>query len=292
MGLTLAACQTIWAGSYVAMKFAGAELPVGAVVTLRFAVASLLFLPLVLRKGWPRIAGRDWALIAALGALNFTISPSLQVASLRHTQAIDLSILVALEPIITVLLAAVVLREQLGPRTRAAGAMALAGALVLSGVVGAPGAEVTRERLIGNGMYIAAMLCEISVTLAGGRLARRYDPLAAMGLMKMAGFAAAAIVYAGVWDGVDLEAVSVRAWISIFYLGAAASVFGYGVWYWALREVPVSQAALTLFLQPIAGTLFGYMLAAERVGWNTAAGGALILGALAWQLALRRAHPA
>jgi drug/metabolite transporter (DMT)-like permease len=292
MWLTLAACQTIWAGSYVAMKFAGAELPVGAVVTLRVAIASLLFLPLVFRNGFPHIAGRDWALIAGLGALNFTISPSLQVASLRYTQAIDLSILVAVEPIMTVLLAAVVLRERLGPRTRAAGAIALAGTLVLSGVVGAPGAEVTRERLIGNGMYIAATLCEISVTLAGGRLARRYDPLAAMGLMKMAGFAAAAVLYAGVWSDVSVEAVSGRAWGSVIYLGAAASVFGYGVWYWVLREVPVSQAALSLFLQPVAGTLFGYVLAAERVGWSTAAGGALILGALAWQQTLRRAHPA
>jgi drug/metabolite transporter (DMT)-like permease len=232
---------------------------------------------------------RDWLLILALGALNFTVSPSLQVASLRYTQAIDISILVAVEPLLTVLLAALVLRETLGPRTLAAGAMALAGALALSGV-GMPGVEVTRDRLIGNGMYLAATLCEVSVTLAGGRLARRYDPLAAMGLLKMAGFAAAAVLYAGVWDGVEPSAVSSQAWVSIAFLGAAASFLGYGGWYWALRQVSVNQAALTLFLQPIAGTAFGYALASERIGWNTAAGGALILGALAWQQALLRAR--
>lgn len=285
--LILAACQTIWAGSYVAMLFAGAELPVGAVVTLRFGLASLLFLPLVLRQGLPRIERRDWALILGLGALNFTLSPSLQVASLRYTQAIDVSILVALEPLMTVLLAAVLLRESLNPRTWAAGAMAMAGALALSGV-GLPGVEVTRERLLGNAMYIAATLCEVSVTLAGGRLARRYDPLAAMGLLKTAGFLAAAVLYAGVWNDVDFGAISAKAWGSIVYLGAAASVIGYGTWYWVLRQVPVSQAALTLFLQPIAGTLFGYLLAGENVGWNTLVGGVLILGALAWQQALYR----
>ena len=289
MWLILAACQTMWAGSYVAMKFAGAELPVGAVVTLRYGLASLLFLPLVFRGGFPKIERRDWVLIVVLGAVNFTVSPSLQVASLRYTQAIDISILVAMEPLMTVLLAALVLREPLGPRTLAAGAMAVAGTLFLSGV-GIPGAGFTRERLIGNAMFLAASLCEVSVTLAGGRLARRYDPLAAMGLLKMAGFAAAAVVYAGVWDRVDPAAVSARALISIAYLGAGASVFGYGAWYWALREAPVNQAALTLFLQPIAGTLFGYVLASERVGWNTAVGGALILGALAWQQAVLRSR--
>ena len=287
----MAVCQTIWAGSYVSMKLAGAELPVGAVVTLRFGLASLLFLPLVLRQGRPKIERRDWALILGLGALNFTISPSLQVAALRYTQAIDVSFLVALEPLSTVLLAALVLREPLGPRMLAAGVMAMAGALALSGV-GMPGADVTRERLIGNGMYVAATLCEVSVTLAGGRLARRYDPLAAIGLMKMAGFAAAAVVYAGVWDEVEFSAVSGKAWGAIAYLGAAASVAGYGAWYWVLREAPVSQVALTLFLQPIAGTVFGYWIAGETLGWNTLAGGALILGALAWQQALlwTRAH--
>ncbi|MEZ5366068.1 MAG: DMT family transporter [Bryobacterales bacterium] len=260
-------------------------MPVGAVVTLRFGLASLLFLPLVLRLGLPQVERRDWALILALGALNFTISPSLQVASLRYTQAIDVSILVALEPLMTVVLAALVLHETLNPRTWAAGAMALAGALALSGV-GLPGAEITRERLLGNAMYIAATLCEVSVTLAGGRLARRYDPLVAMGLLKTSGFLAAAVLYAGVWSEIDLSAISTKAWASIVYLGAGASVFGYGVWYWALREVPVSQAALTLFLQPIAGTVFGYLLAGERVGWNTVIGGVLILSALAWQQAL------
>ena len=300
MWLILVACQAIWAGSYVAMKVAGAELPVGAVVTLRFGIASLLFLPLVLRAGVRGIERRDWLLILALGALNFTVSPSLQVASLRYTQAIDVSILVALEPLLTVLLAALVLREPLGSRTLTAGAMALAGALALSGVGlggaglggdGAAGVEAMRDRLIGNGMYLAATLCEVSVTLAGGRLARRYDPVAAMGLMKMAGFAAAAVVYAGVWDGVELERVSGRAWGSLVFLGAGASVFGYGVWYWVLRRVPVSQAALTLFLQPIFGTVFGYVLIGEAVGWNTVVGGALILGALAWLQTAPRARP-
>ena len=277
----------MWAGSYVAMKFAGAEMPVGAVVTLRYGVASLLFLPLILRAGLRGISGRDWALIVGLGAINFTVSPSLQVASLRYTQAIDVSILVALEPLMTVLLAALVLREPLGPRTLAAGAMALAGALLLSGV-GLPDSGVTRERLIGNAIYLASTLCEVSVTLAGGRLARRYDPLAAMGLMKMAGFAAAAAVYSGVWADMSLGSISPQAWWSIAYLGAGASVLGYGGWYWALRDAPVNQAAMTLFLQPIAGTIFGYFLAGENAGWNTVAGGALILGALAWQQAVAR----
>ena len=289
--LWLAAAQVAWAGSYVAMKFAGAEMPVGAVVTLRYGLAAALYAPLVFQRGLPRIGRSDWGLIAVLGALNFTVSPSLQVLSLRYTQAIDVSILVALEPLVTVFAAAVFLRERLGRRTLAAGGMALAGALALSGV-GVPGGVLTPDRLFGNGLYLAATVCELSVTLAGVRLARRYDPLVAMGLLKTAGFLTALVVYAGVWDGFEPQAVGARAWWSIAYLAAGASVFAYGVWYRVLREAPVTEAALSLFLQPAAGVALGYFVAGEAVGWNTLAGGALILGALLWQRPASGAPPA
>ncbi|MBI1354109.1 MAG: EamA family transporter [Acidobacteria bacterium] len=127
------------------------------------------------------------------------------------------------------------------------------------------------------------MLCEVSVTIAGARLAKSYDPVVTMGLLKTAGFIAGCAVYFGVWDEVAWAQVSPRAWISIVYLGAGASVFGYSVWYWLLRTAPVQKLALSLFLQPIAGTAAGVFIAGETIGPNTLLGAALIFAGLAWQ---------
>ncbi len=287
MWLWLVAAQSVWAGSYVAMKFAGAELPVGAVVTLRYGVAAALFLPLILRRGLPRYRRRDWALMVSLGALNFGVSPTLQVAAVRYTQALDVSILVALEPLLTLIFAAIFLGEKLAGRTWAAGAMSLTGALVLSGV-GISGAESTPDRLLGNGLFLASTLLEISVTIFGARLVKVYDPLVTMGLMKTAGFLASSVAYAGVWSEVDAASVSAKAWWSILFLGAGASVLGYGVWYWLLQRAPVQKLALSLFLQPFVGTIAGVAIAGETVGPNTLAGAGLILGGLAWSEARRQ----
>ena len=282
IGLWLIAAQSVWAGSYVAMKFAGAEMPVGAVVILRYGLAALLFIPIFWRRGIPRYARRDWLWIAALGGVNFTVSPSLQVASLRYTQALDISILVAIEPLITVLFAGLLLGEKITARTVAAGALSLAGVLILSGV-GEPGAFTAQHRLAGNALYFLALLCEVSVTIAGARLSKVYDPIVTMGLLKTAGFLVGCMVYFGVWNDVEWSAVSQRAWISVAYLSAAASLFGYSVWYWLLRTAPVQKMALSLFLQPIAGTAAGVLLAGEIVGPNTLLGAALIFAGLAWQ---------
>ena len=278
--LWLIAAQILWGGSYVAMKFAGAELPIGAVVTLRYALASVGFLTLFAFRGFPRVDRRDGLLIAVLGAVNFTVSPSLQLWALEYTQASDVAILVALEPVITVLLAAAVLRERVSLRTWAAGGLGFLGALALSGIA-LTAAGPAPERLIGNGLFLASILCEASVTIAGGRLARRYDPLVAMGLLKIAGFLAAGVAYAHIWTGVDLSTVSAQAWGSVLYLAWLASLFSYTVWYAAIRVAPVSRVALTLFLQPIAGAALAYFLAGERFGTNTLIGGVLILAAFA-----------
>lgn len=281
--LWLIGAQTVWAGSYVAMQAAVGELPVGAVVALRYGLASLGFLVLFAFRGFPRVSRGDGLLIAALGAVNFTVSPSLQLWALQYTRAMDVAILVALEPVVTVLMAALVLRESVSFRTVFAGFLGLAGALVLSGVgLNAAGVgEAGADRLLGNLLFLTSIVCEASVTTAGARLARRYDPLAAMGLLKGAGFLAALVVYAGVWHDVSLSEISGGAWGALLYLAWAASLVSYTVWYAAIREAPVSRVAVTLFLQPVVGALLGWWIAGEAFTRGTVVGGALILAAFA-----------
>ena len=84
--------QFCWTGSYVAMKWAGEEMPVGVVVFLRYGLASAGFLAGNIFWGLPRVEKRDLALVALVGALNFAAAPAMQIASLRYTQAIDVSI--------------------------------------------------------------------------------------------------------------------------------------------------------------------------------------------------------
>ena len=260
------------------MKFAGEELPVGVVVVLRYLIAVVGF---ALLGRLPRVPREDWLLILTLGTLNFALSPSLQVASLRYTQAADASILIALEPLVTVVAAAVVLRNPLGSRTIWASVAGLAGALVLSGV-GAPTGDFTRERLIGNALFLGSMCFEVSVTVAGGRLTRRYDPLAAMAALKACGLLASALIYAPVLVETDFGAISSRAWISVGYLGIFASVVGYGIWYHAIRHAPVSQVAMSLYLQPVVGAALGVALAGETVGAHTLIGAGMIAASLLW----------
>jgi len=279
--LLLLFAQTIWAGSYTAMKLAVAELPVGAVVFLRYGLATLGYLAILPKAGLPRLKGWDWALAAVIGAVVFALAPTMQVESLRHTQAADVSILVALEPVLTALLAALILREKLQRSTVVALALGVAGLLVLSGGGWSEQDSPGRLRLWGNLLFAASLVAESAVTVAGGRLARRYPALSTMALMKSAGFVTAALVYWPTVAEVDFAAVSTTAWASLLYLALVSSLTGYTVWYYVIRTVPVQQAALTLFVQPVIGAFFGWAILSEQIGWRTFGGAALVCGGFA-----------
>ena len=210
--------QSIWAGSYVGMKLAGQEMPVGLIVFLRYGLASLLLLSAAPWNGLPRLDRRDWLLVAFLGALNFALAPTLQISSLKYTQAIDVSILIALEPPLTVLLATLALRERPSGTTIRALAVGTLGMLILSGVGFSSEVATAPNRLLGNVLFTASLLCEASVTAAGGRLARRYPASHSVLAMKAAGFLTAAVVFAPVILSADVSNVSWKGWASVIFL--------------------------------------------------------------------------
>ena len=280
--LWLFLAQFFWTGSYAAMKWTGDEMPVGVIVFLRYGGASLGFLLGNLFFGWPRWHRSDLGWIALLGALAFALAPTLQIVSLRYTQAIDVSILIALEPMLTAFAAALLLGEKISRWTAAALAAGTAGMFVLSGAGLPATGGWAYGRLLGNLLFFASLLFEAAVTVAGRRLAGRYRPRDAVQAMMLAGFATAGVVYAGPVRSMDFRAPSLRSWGSIVYLAAGPSIFSYTLWYRVLREVPANRVALSLFFQPLIGTFLGYFLLKETIGVETLVGGALVCGGLAW----------
>lgn len=274
--------QTLWAGSYVAIKLAGQEMPVGLIIFLRYGLASLLLLSAAPWNGLPRLQRRDWLLVACLGALNFTLAPALQITSLKYTQAIDVSILIALEPTLTVLLATLALREKPSATTISALAMGTFGMLILSGVGFRHLLPTHPDRLLGNVLFTASLLCEASVTVAGGRLAGRYPPSHSVLAMKGAGFLTAAVFFAPVILGADIGNVSWQGWTSVAFLAVFPSVVCYTLWYRVIKVVPVSHVALSLFVQPIVGSAIGYTLLGETISRETLMGALLVCAGLAW----------
>src|SRR2546422_559397 len=109
----LVGMNLLWAASYPIFKVLGEHLSSGSIATARFGLAALVLLAL-----WPWLPGkgphgRDLVRVMLIGLFVFCLAPRLQIEGVHRGQAGDTSLLLALDPLITSLAAALFLREQI-----------------------------------------------------------------------------------------------------------------------------------------------------------------------------------
>jgi drug/metabolite transporter (DMT)-like permease len=280
--LILIGFNVFWGGTYSAFKDLKQWLNPGQVVTLRYGVAALLLL-----LCWPLMRGkapRGWDLLktCGMGLLVFVCAPRLQVIASQAGQAGDMSVLVALEPLVTTVGAAVILREHV-PASRWLGFFFGMLGVVLLAKVWQPGFHLAGLGV--NLIFIASFFCESAYSVMGKPLIGRYDFLKVTTLSLVAGVAVNFVL-----DGPSTLAAArrmpLRGWLEITYLATICTAIGYAVWFAAMRVLPVNAVAMTVFTQPFAGTLIAILLLGEQPHWGQLWGGLAIATGLA--LGLRR----
>src|SRR5207249_10596939 len=132
--LLLIGMNLLWAASYSIFKVLAPHLSAGSIVTLRFGFAALAVLVI-----WPWLPGRgprggDVIRAALLGLLVFCLAPRLQIEGVHRGQAGDTSLLLALDPLITSLAAAIFLRERVPARRWWGCTLGMMGVVLLSQV--------------------------------------------------------------------------------------------------------------------------------------------------------------
>jgi drug/metabolite transporter (DMT)-like permease len=70
-----------------------------------------------------------------------------------------------------------------------------------------------------------------------------------------------------------------EAWLAVLALGVLLTGVSTLLYTTLLRRVTAQAAGVLTFLEPVAGVLLAWALVAERPGWATLAGGALVLAA-------------
>ena len=286
--LALILAAACWGVGTAVSKQAVAEVPPLTLLPVQLGI-SLAFLALVVRRRGDRLpAGRDGPRLARLGLLNPGLAYALSLLGLASISA-SLSVLIwALEPVLILILAVLLLRERPGITVVALSALAVGG---LALVVYNPAASGAIPGIL---LTIAGVACCAVYTVA----ARRWLPGADSTLGVVVAQQAHALVFAVVLlvlaavGGVPVLPASLTP------LGVASTVvsglvyygLAYAFYLTGLRRVPASIAAMSFYLIPVFGvataTLFGDRLA--PLGWV----GAVIVVVAVAAVAVRTTSPA
>jgi probable blue pigment (indigoidine) exporter len=270
--LVLIGFNVFWGGTYSAFVDLKQWLTPGQTVTLRYGLAALLLLccwPLMRGKA-PQ--GRDLLKTMVMGIIVFVLAPRLQVMAAHGGKAGDLSVLVALEPLVTTVGAALILREHVPARRWLGFLSGMLGVVLLSNIWDQ---NFQVAGLTANLLFIASFFCESCYSILGKPLIQRADFLKVTTLALAAGVAANLVL-----DGRSTLAAAgelpLRGWLEIIYLATICTAIGYAVWFAAIRVVPVNVVAMTVFTQPFAGSLIAILLLAEQPHWGQLWGGLAI----------------
>ena len=294
-----------WAAALSAYKIIEHYLEPGGIVTLRFGLAAVSLLVL-----WPWLPGaaprgRDLAKTCALGLIVFVLGHRLQVLGNKLGTASNSSVLVAVEPLVAAVAAAIFLREHIGPRRLAGFAFGLVGVALLNGVWRS---DFQWMGLGASLIFISSFVCEAAysivgkqiitsagpthlqplpegeqtgehsnaVPLPGGGRGGSVNPVKVLTLSLAVGTAANLLI-----DGPSTLAAAgglpAQAWLLLLGLALICTAFGYSFWFLVIREGEVNVAALTIFTQPVFGVALAKLWLGEALHWGQLWGSAAIV---------------
>jgi drug/metabolite transporter (DMT)-like permease len=307
-------CNIVWAANPIMAKVLLATFTPPQVAWLRYSSATVFFLLFVaaLKAAelgrvplLPRRHGRSAApgffgavrsrseffLLLGVGFSAFCFAPLVGLSGLSRTGAIDNALVIALEPLVTVSLAILFLRERLSIVQGISFILAALGFGLLSGLLMTSPSEWMREpSIVGNLILVFSLVGEGAYSIFARQLAGRLPMTEVFGTALVLGFAVLTLTiapFSGIpsWDA--LLHLDSKSWLAMLWLGPLGSTLTYLYWLVALESTAVSSAALTLFVQPIVGSLLGALALGEAMTPMKWMGGGVILFAVGL-LTLRR----
>jgi drug/metabolite transporter (DMT)-like permease len=257
-----------WGSTFTSIKIALEGCPPLVLAATRCLVGGGLLALVALAAGRrPGLRGNlgPYALLALLNVVGFF---GLQVLAIDHLDSGYASLLLYLQPVITVLLARPLLGDPLGP-ARVLGALtAFAGVAVVS--LRHDG-EVSSYGIV---LAVATAVCWSLGTIAVKRTASRVEPLWAVALPLVGGgvlLAAAAAV--GGSDGLDLTP---RIGGAIAWTTLVGTALAWLLWMHLVTTGEVGRVAVSIFLVPVVAVVLGWLLLDEQLGWPLVVGTVLV----------------
>lgn len=275
----------LWGASWPWGRVVAQAMPPLAAASLRFLLASAVLLLWLYRSGrmgaLRTLHAKQWAGLgcaSAVGVLGYSIFFLLALKSVPAGKA---AMVVALNPVLTMLFAVVLFREAVNWIMGAGVSLAVTGALyALSGgslLALKPGASGTGEVLL-----LGCAACWVAYTLLGRMVLTTVDALttttvtAAIGAVMLL-LASMALEGPAAWS--SLPAAPGAAWFSIVALALGATALAYAWYLNGVKVLGAGTAAAYMSLVPLFGMVFSSLWLGEALTTSLLVGGVMaILG--------------
>jgi drug/metabolite transporter (DMT)-like permease len=244
-----------------------------AIAAWRLGIACFVVLPVAAATGPAGLITARHAGLAAGAGLLLAVHFATWIASLDYTTIARSVLFVSTAPIWVAVIEAGLGRGLPSPMMQAALAAAMAGAAIVSS------GEFGGGAFTGDALALAGAIAMAGYLLLSREAQAALPFRAYLGIAY--GTAALALWFAVLATGTQATGFGATTWWALAGMALVSQLVGHGGYNWALRHLPPLFVAVALIGEPVLASLLGWCLLGEEPGWRTAAGGILILAAIA-----------
>jgi drug/metabolite transporter (DMT)-like permease len=273
-----AAVYVFWGGTFLAIRYAVAEMPPLLMMALRcLGGAAILFAWLAWRRQLERPTRAQWLTSLAAGAFLFVGCHGLLAVAEQRVSSGQAALYATSISLWIVLLDALERRVAPTRRVLVGIAVGTVGVAVLTAGDASSGTTVDKVLLLLGGLYWAAGSL---VARDGARPRSAFQSTA----MQLAAGAATLLVASGltgeITSGWTPSAITPRGLASLGFLVICGTVLGFGAYTWLMRVAPPATVSTYAFVNPVVALTLGWAVGDDTIGVRTIVAAVLVIGAV------------
>jgi len=284
--LSLVATATFWGANFNVGKLAIGVMTPMSVIAWRFIIAGLLMVVILFSKEpptWRMIRQNFWIYIL-LGIIGIFGMNGLLFVGLNHTSAVNASLIMATNPIVTVILSAIFLRDRIRVRQGIGMLVSLIGVIfVLTG-----GSFHKFGAISGGDMLVlGGNVCWALYGVLGRRYVKNSTPLVTSTITMVIG-ALCLLPFASTHHVISSGGSVSKAWLAIVFMAVCGSVLSYLWWNRGIAQIGANRTSVFFNLVPVSTMIIasfsGELIAAAQLVGT----GLVIIGVVLTTLRFRK----
>jgi drug/metabolite transporter (DMT)-like permease len=280
--VVLTLVNLMWAFQFSGAKLATERLGPVEVALIPLALSTILFAPLTRmgrgdkpRPQWSPLVRRDLFLASTLGIVPAQLGLTWGV---EHSLASNASVLTLTIPVLTALMAVMLLGERMTSVRWLSFGLAIGGVLIVSDIDWRSVSLFKGTYLLGNLLILASCLGSAFYNTYTKKLLNTFNPVELLVytflvadidlLVLMLAFEHPRLA--------ELASLGSSVWASLLAIAIFSLSFSMLLYFWVIEKIDVTQASLSIYLLPVFGVLLSTLVVHERITARLVFGGLLV----------------
>lgn len=270
-----------WSGAFIAGKIAVAEIPSFTLSFLRFTIATICLYPVFYAEEKKPLSKQDIGPLFFLGLTGIFGYHIFFFWSLKHTTAINAALIGATNPLLTSIVASLLVKEHLSSSRIGALFLSFSGVVLI----------ITRGNIAvlktlsfnkGDILMLIAVLNFVIYSVYSKKVMPRYSPVILLYYSFITGISLLFpfFIYENVFS--TLLSLQLKTWLSVIYMGFFASSVAYLIQQMGIKEIGASKTMAFVNLVPLFTMFLSYLILKEAITSITFLSAALIISGIYW----------